>query len=136
MTQKDAVFSAIIHVLSNAGVEFEVGVTDLSTVFTKQLRTEVTNVLVQQFSSDMIELSADAKDKNPAELRSYVSGLISNWLRKDNRLNGGIKPQKSNRAFPSDPQIRALKQLMSSQTDQSKRAEIQTHIDKRLAELS
>jgi hypothetical protein len=139
MTQKDAVFSAIIHVLSNNGVEFEVGVTDLATVFTKTLRAEVTNTLAQQFTNNEIELSVEAQSKlnSPTELRAYVSGLISNWLRKDNRLNGGVKISTTTKSktFLSDPQIKALKQLMSTQTDQAKRSEIQAHIDRRLTEL-
>jgi len=45
-----------------------------------------------------------------AKLRSYCSGLQSNWLRKDTRLNGGVKYVAKNpgsRAGSTDPKALA-----------------------------
>jgi hypothetical protein len=67
-----------------------------------------------------------------------VSGLQSNWLRKDKRLNGGVKYQAQNpgsRVGSTDPQVKALRALIKTQSDEIKIAEIQSFIDKRLAEI-
>lgn len=143
MTQKDAVFIAVTSILSNAGVDFEVGTTNIADVLTKPLRSNVANMLVSQFQAGDIVMSVESQAKltNNTELRAYVSGLISNWLKKDNRLNGGVTvkaTRKSSgvRTYSSDPQIKALQALLKVQVDQSKKTEIQGYITKRLSELS
>ena len=79
MTQKEAVFSATVNVVG----EFEGAYTP-----TKEQRAQVNNILFQGFRAETIELD---RTYNDSELKAYVSGLQSNWLRKDSRLNGGIK---------------------------------------------
>ena len=64
--------------------------------------------------------------------------MLSNWLRKDKRLNGNVQYVAKNpgsRAGSTDPQIKAMRVLLSTQEDPTKRAEIQAFIDKRLAEI-
>ena len=135
MTQKDAVFSVVTSVIEDAGFNFEVGKDDASSLLTKTLRTQINSELVRMFDNSEVDLSDEARSKlnDAASLRSYVSGLVSNWLRKDARLNGGTTTGKS---ISVDPQLRALRKLQSSQTDPSRRLEIQKFIDKRTAELS
>lgn len=139
MTQKDAVFSAIVHVLKTANVNFQSSVTDVSDLLTKDLRSGISEILSRQFLAKEIDLSEEANSKltDSVQLKNYVSGLISNWVRKDPRLNGGKTSSSSTRKSSSvDPQLKALKQLHSAQTDQAKRQEIQSFIDKRVAELN
>lgn len=135
MTQKDAVFSVVTSVIDDAGFNFGVSVDDASSLLTKALRAQVNTELVRMFENSEIDLSEEARSKlnDAASLRSYVSGLVSNWLRKDSRLNGGATVGKT---VSTDPQLKALRKLQSSQTDPARRLEIQNFIDKRTAELT
>ena len=92
-------------------------------------------ILFEGFRSGSIELDREYDDSG---LKAYVSGLQSNWLRKDKRLNGNVQYVAKNpgsRAGVADPQIKAMRLLLSTKTDTSERAEIQAFIDKRLAEI-
>jgi hypothetical protein len=92
-------------------------------------------ILFQGFRDGSIQLE---REFNDTELKAYVSGLQSNWLRKDKRLNGGVKYEAKNpgsRAGSGDAQLRALRALLNTKVDGAQRAEIQRYIDKRVAEL-
>jgi|ERR1019366_3501639 hypothetical protein len=135
MTQEEAVFQAIINV---------VGEQEGAYAPTKEERSQITEILVEGFKAGKIALketpaNAD-KLADDAKLRSYCSGLQSNWIRKDPRLNGGVKYVAKNpgsRAGSTDPQIKAMRTLLQTRTDLSSddRAEIQTMIDSRVAEI-
>lgn len=135
MSQKEAVFNAVSSVLADAGVVVPEGQSH-STVMTRELRARVTNILVEGFTTGSVELS---KEMPESELRAYCSGLTSNWLRKDERLNGAVKYVPKNpgsRVGAGDAQLKALKQLLSTKTDADEIAEIQSYIDARVAEIS
>ena len=135
ITQKEAVFSAVSSVLSEANITVGEG-ENYSTHMNRELRSQVTNILVEGFNNGTIAL--DKSFSNEAELRTYCSGLTSNWLRKDARLNGGVKYEAKNpgsRVGHSDVQLKAMRALLSTQTDPSERAEIQAFIDARVAEI-
>lgn len=126
MTQKEAVFSAIVNVC---------GTQDGAYHPTKEERASVNQILFEGFRSGTIELDREYSD---SELRAYVSGLQSNWLRKDKRLNGGtqyVAKNPGSRAGSTDPQVKAMRALLATKTDASERAEIQAFIDKRVAEI-
>lgn len=134
LNQKDAVFNAVSQVLSENGVRVEEG-QDVRPHMSKEFRAQVNSILFEGFRAGTIELNGEKTD---SELKTYVSGLQSNWLNKDKRLNGGIKYVAKNpgsRAGIQDPQIKALRALMSTKTDEDERAEIQSYIDDRLAVL-
>jgi hypothetical protein len=128
MNQKEAVFTAVTNLFN---IEGEGAVT-----LDRDQRSEVIEVLVEGFKSKRV--SYDGELPEDKVLRNYCSGLLSNWLRKDKRLNGGVKYEAKNpgsRSGSSDPQIKALRALMKTQTDATKIAEIQSFIDKRLSEI-
>lgn len=134
-SQKEAVFSAVTSVLSESGVAFEEG-SDAAPLLTRELRAQVTSILVEGFRSGTIALDKSFEDESA--LRTYCSGLTSNWLRKDKRLNGGMKYTAKNpgsRVGSSDPQLKAMRVLLSTQEDESKRSEIQSFIDARVASI-
>lgn len=134
MNQKTATYQAIVNVLSTNGIAFEEGM-NVGPLMTKELRGQVSIILFQGFRDGTIELEKEFDD---SELKSYISGLVSNWIRKDKRLNGDTKYVAKNpgsRVGMGDPQLKALKQLLSQQTDAAKRAEIQGYIDQRTATL-
>lgn len=127
MTQKEAVYQAVVNVVG----DFDGG----AATPTKEQRSQVNQILFEGFRSGSIELDREYSD---TELKAYVSGLQSNWLRKDGRLNGGVKYVAKNpgsRTGQTDPQVKAMRILLSTKTDPAERAEIQAFIDKRLAEI-
>ena len=134
--QKDAVYQAITSVLAEEGVHFEDGM-NVGSDMTKERRSTVSNILVAGFQGGTIEL--DKVYETESALRSYVSGLISNWIRKDTRLNGNTKYVAKNpgsRFGASDDQLKALKALYAQTTSEADRAEIQGFIDARTREIS
>lgn len=134
MTQKTAVFAAITGVLTEAQIKFEEGM-NVATVMTKELRGQVNAILCESFRAGKIDLDKEYTD---AELKNYVSGLQSNWIRKDNRLNGGVKYIAKNpgsRAGSGDPELKALRALLSTQTSDEARSEIQGYIDAKVESI-
>jgi hypothetical protein len=134
-SQKEAVFSAVTSVVNESGLNVAEG-TDYSNVLTKEHRAQITSILVEGFRSESISLDKSFEDESA--LRTYCSGLTSNWLRKDKRLNGGMKYVAKNpgsRVGSSDPQLKAMRILLSTQVDQTKREEIQAFIDARIASI-
>lgn len=132
-TQKEAVFSATTSVLSEAGITINEG-DNVSSLLNRELRAQITSILVEGFNSKKIALEKSFTDE--ADLRTYCSGLTSNWLRKDKRLNGGMNYVAKNpgsRTGSSDPQIKAMRLLLSTKTDPAEIAEIQAFIDSRVA---
>lgn len=128
MSQKEAVYVAVVSVTGYTG--------EGPCEPTREQRAQVNMVLFEGFRAGRIELDTEFTDQ---QLKSYVSGLQSNWLRKDKRLNGGVTYQAKNpgsRAGSGDPQLKALRALMSTLTEESDRAEVQSHIDARVAEIA
>ena len=117
MKQKDAVYNAATSVLSDEGIHFEDGM-NVSELLTKELRSSVHAIVTEGFTTGNIEFADtpenQAKLADSAKLSSDVSGLISNWFRKDTRLNGDTKYTPKNpgsRVGSTDPQLKALRQL-------------------------
>lgn len=129
MSQKEAVFAAFTNVMGTQEGKY---------VPSKSQRASVIDVLCAGFKAETVELgTAYTTD---SELREYTSSLISNWLRKDTRLNGGVKYAAKNpgsRAGQADPELKALRALMTQAhiTDEDK-TEIQGYIDARVAAIS
>jgi hypothetical protein len=127
MSQKEAVFKAVTEVC---------GTSDGAFTPSKDERASVNQILFEGFKAGTIEFSGDLPEDS--KLKGYCSGLTSNWLRKDKRLNGGVAYQAKNpgsRAGSTDPQIKAMRVLLSTQEDPTKRAEIESFISARLAEI-
>lgn len=134
-SQKEAVFSAVSSVLGEAGIQVNEG-DNFATHLTKELRAQVTNILVEGFNGGSIALDKTFEDE--AGLRTYCSGLTSNWLRKDTRMNGGTKYVAKNpgsRVGSGDASLKAMRALLQTKTDPADRAEIQDFIDARVAEV-
>ena len=129
VSQKEAVFTAITEVLGNFS-----GSAELST----EQRKEVISSIMSGFASGVVELSAGAAAKYDTEtkLKSYTQGLVSNWLRKDVRLNGGSKYETKNpgsRAGSGDDTVKALRALRSTLTNADQISEVESEIATRVA---
>lgn len=126
LSQKEAVFTAVKSVCGDRETYTP----------SKEERAQIGAILFESFRSGKIELTREYTD---SELKEYISGLQSNWLRKDKRLNGGVQYVAKNpgsRAGSGDASLKAMRALMSTVTSESDKAEIQAHIDARVAELN
>lgn len=129
MNQKEAVYKAVIAVKGRD--TFEEPVT-----LSREEREKVSKQVAESFQKGDVAFAEGNREGK--ELNTYVSGLVSNWLRKDNRLNGNIKYQPKNpgtRTGSADEAVKAMRALYAATTDQQARTEIQAEIDKRLGEL-
>jgi hypothetical protein len=131
MNQKEAVFQAVKE-LKHGEVD-----TDKAVALTKREKHMVEEKLFNGFKKGRIaynnELPSDDK------LLLYISGLVSNWLRKDKRLNGqkNYVPQHPRTTQPAAHvegsgsidanQLEALRALASSQDSE----EVQIFVVKR-----
>lgn len=133
MNQKDAVFAAVSSVLSNAGIDFE-GIA-VKPLMTKEFRAQVNQILFEGFRAATIQMDGE---KDDTQLKQYVSGLQSNWINKDKRLNGNVGYVAKNpgsRTGITDPQVKALRGLLATVETDEERAEIQGYLDDRLATI-
>jgi hypothetical protein len=143
MKQRDAVYNAVTSVLSDEGVHFEDGM-NVSELLTKEQRASVHTIVTEGFTSGSIEFADtpanQAKLADPSKLSSYVSNLISNWFRKDMRLNGNTKYTPKNpgsRVGSTDPQLKALRQLAKQfqGIDSEKFEKLQSEINTRVSAI-
>ena len=128
MNQKEATYNAVIAVTGHNG--------DGAVHITPEQRKQVNMILFEGFRAGKIQLDREFDD---AALKAYVSGLQSNWLRKDKRLNGGIKYEAKNpgsRQGSGDSQLKALKALLSTVTTEEEKEEIQSYINARTTEIT
>lgn len=86
MSQKDAVYNFVVEVV-NGSVEYGQVLTKekkLKELVTKEVRKAVRQKLFTAVKSSQIRMS---KDMDESKLKKYCSGLINNWLNKDERFN-------------------------------------------------
>ena len=129
-TQKEVVYAAVVSTMGN---EFKSGM-DCGSWFKShpEAKKALSESVIKSFNNNECALEKEQKS-----LTSYVSGLISNHLRKDTRLNGGEKYTPTNPGSrSSDPQIRAARQLLKTKEEGSVEAEkIQSFIDAKTAKI-
>ena len=132
MKQREAVFKAVTSVI---------GEQDGAYTPTTEQRAEIIDIVAEGLSSGNVDFSesAQAKYNTPEKVRQYTSGLVSNWLRKDESLNGGVKYTPKNpgaRTGSQDPGIKNLKLLIKSgQLNEEQTEKAQARIDERVAAI-
>lgn len=82
LSQKEATLLYVKEALQEAGITPAEG-DSLAAYVSKDLRKVVRKKLFDGFRSGVIRLS---KDKDDSKLKKYCSGLINNWLNKDERF--------------------------------------------------
>ena len=117
-TQREAVYSATKNVLAEAGISFEDHQDNIKDVMTDDLRTSITSIIVESFKAGEVEFKDTPANKeklaDDSKLKSYVSGLVSNWYRKDKRFNQNVTYEAANpgsRAGQGDSQMKNLRLL-------------------------
>jgi len=132
-TQKEAVFSAVSTVLEADSIPVE---GNIAPHMTRERRAAVNGILFENFRAGSIELDREYTD---TELKAYVSGLQSNWLRKDKRLNGGIQYTAKNpgsRAGSGDTQLKNMRLLLQTLTPGTEDySEVEVAIEARVKEV-
>lgn len=137
LSQKEGVYNAVVAFHDENNVSFEDG---NQVEFSKEDRATVIGMICEAFHADEITMSSEAKAKfdTPEKLKSYTNGLLSNWLRKDTRINGGSKYVAKNpgsRAGQGDETVKNLRLLKKTLSDPTQIAEVDASIDARLAEI-
>ena len=141
-TQRSAVYNAVINQFAEVGIHFEDGM-NASEYLTKDYRSNIHEIVCEGFRSGSVEFEDTASNKqklaDSSKLSSYVSGLISNWLRKDTRLNGGGKYVAKNpgsRAGQGDEQMKTLRALSKQFAGTDKESFINEQIEQRKAQIA
>lgn len=131
LKQKDAVYNAVKQVLSENGVQHEDG---QKVELSKEMRDQVVATLVTGFEKGRIELTSPQEN-----IKSYTGGLVSNWLRKDKRFNGGTTYQPTNpgsRTGQSDAMVKNLRILLGTLPEGSEaHSAVSAKIEARVAEI-
>ena len=138
--QRTATYNAIKSVLELYGVSFKDKM-DTQEVLTSEMKKEIKTILFEGFRSGSISYKpafASTKLNNDSELNKYCGGLVSNWTKKDRRLNGDVKYVVKNpgsRAGQGDEQVRELRKLLKTVAGTDAEAEVQKTLNARVAEV-
>ena len=143
MKQNEAVYSATMSVLEDNDIQFEDG-DNINTLITPDMRQDVIGIVMEGFKTGKVDFKDTPANKeklaNDTKLKEYVSGLVSNWYRKDLRLNGGEKYAAKNpgsRAGQGDDQLKAMRALSKQYkgVDEDRYATIETAIATRVEQI-
>jgi len=137
VNQKQGVYDAVVAFCEENGIHFEDG---MKLELTKEQRSTVVEMVTQALIAGEIDFSDAAREKHDTEQkkRTYCNGLVSNWLRKDKRLNGNTTYEIKNpgsRAGQGDEQLKNLKLLLKTIDDDAQKQKVQEAIDKRVDDL-
>ena len=134
MKQKDATISTVLNVLADRGVVYEMnGPVILKTIFSPDDRTKAIDELCAMYTRGEYEITTKPSE---AELRKYVSGLLTNWVSKYDGFNSGVKHAIKNpgsKAGQGNATVKALRAMLESDKYESARADIQVALDLELA---
>jgi hypothetical protein len=141
VSQREAVYSAITSTFTENQVDFEDG-QNVSEVLTDDMRASVHQILCEGFKRGDVAFEDTPSNReklaSDSKLNSYVSGLISNWVRKDTRFNGNTKYVAKNpgsRAGQGDSKLKTLRALKKQFVGTPKESAIDSHITKRVEEI-
>lgn len=144
INQKTAVYATLHSVCKDKGIEFVDGKT-----IANNLPKDVKAIIIGIVTEGLMDGSVSLKDtegntekrSDETKMKGYTEGLVSNWLRKDNRLNGGTSYETKNpgsRAGSSDAGVKEMRKLLKALTeagDEDNAIKVQAEIDARLAEI-
>ena len=131
ITQKEAVFNAVVSIMGDA---FSEGM-DCGAWFKAHPEAKAQlQATVLEGANSTYDVKSEQENMN-----TYVQGLISNHLRKDTRINGGDKYVAANpgsRAGQGDTEIKAARAAIKTFAEGDPRIEqFQSFIDTKLATI-
>ena len=140
--QKTAVVNTILSVLKDRGEEYVLnGEVNLKDVLTKQDKDKIKSILCEGFHKKEINMTEEASSKyvgNESPMKTYVNGLLNNWIRKHKPFNSGVGYSPKNpgsRTGSKDEVIKNLRLMKKTTTDESVLEEIEKCIQERLLEI-
>ena len=140
--QRQATVETILNTYYDyTGSDYELnGEVIMSDVFTSDMKKQTQDTLFTMFKSGHVQYRPEFQVKvdDDAKLKSYISGLLNNWLRKAKELNNGeayVAKNPGIRAGSGDKQVRELKKLLAKVKGTANEAKVQAAIDKRLEEI-
>jgi len=142
ISQKQAVTNAVLSVIPSYELSGEAILKDsLNTDNKKAIRT----ILFEAFQAGEVVYSKDASNlQDDKYVTKYVSGLLDNWVRKNPEFNNSFKhtingkyetKNPGSRAGSGDEQVREMRKLLKTISDETTKAQVQEAIDARLAEI-
>lgn len=140
VNQKKATINTLLAVLSDRGEEYTPNSDyPISEVLTDSDKAKTRDILFTMFKQGEIEYKESFQHKvdDDAKLKSYVSGLVNNWVRKAKELNCGesyVPKNPGSRAGSQDEMIKELRKAMKVCAESDK-PKFQEAIDARLAEI-
>jgi hypothetical protein len=136
-SQKQVVHNAIIAFLQENGLSLNDNKVELTH---NDRKTIVTMIMAAIDSGDMhLSVAARAKHDTPKKIRNYSTGLLSNWLRKDHRINGGLKHKINNpgsKANQDDEVIKSLKSIRKLLSNHKEILAVDAEISLRIKQLN
>jgi hypothetical protein len=144
INQRQAVYAALKTVCEDKGIEFVDGQT-VANDLSKDIRASVISIVTEGLMNGTVSLKDTEgnteKKADEAKMKEYTNGLVSNWFRKDTRLNGNTKYEIKNpgsRAGAGDETLKEMKKLHKALTDagdDTNAAVVKAEIDARLATI-
>lgn len=142
MKQKEAVLAAVMSVFAENQVEFIQKHSAAKSMLSDGMYSSVVDIVTEGIKSGHVSFSDAAHEKYHSDdlKRDYVKSMVNNWLKKDERLNGGVEYKPKNpgsRTGVTDPEIKNLKLLLKSGKLKTKEAEdkVKERIEAKKAEL-
>lgn len=140
MNQGQLVTNIIVNTCEDKGIEATKFETKYSDAITQDVRAIIHSQVFEGLKDGSIPMTAKNKDKylnDLSELSRYASALISDRLRKNVMLNGGVPYKPATKAGPRDAELKALKQAyLLVQDDPEKAKVVEDAIEKRKQELN
>ena len=136
MNQSQLVVTSIINFIKDKGVNFVEGETIARDHIQKGDKDLIAEMCVVGMQEHNIQVRSN-KYSSKADFIKHFKQYIGDRLLKDSRLNGGVKnsDRQVEKKGPRDPQLKALRTLLAKCTSDEDRAEVQSHIDRRLLEI-
>lgn len=135
ISQKDAVYSVTIETLNENNISFEEGIDCMSSVVDKDIRNTIVEKLLNLFENNKVIVNKQQED---SDLKRYVSGLVSNWAKKDDRLNGGVKHEIKNpgsKLGSTDPVIVELRKMLKEVKGTVYENDVKKELTRRMNEI-
>lgn len=129
LNQRQGVYIAVMNYLADKNIPFDDGqMPAAAELLSSSDRKNVVNIVACGLLSGEISMSLEAKTKRstPQGTAKYATELVSNWLRKDERLNGGSKPSIKS-PVPTgkgDAELRELQKLRALKMDDAEALEV------------
>ena len=150
-TQSQATINAIVNLASEKGYDVKPHESDYKTVMTKADTDQIVSLITQGLTDESVSMTEKSRlkfnvgqgtpqtESQKKALKRYVVGLVNDRLRKAKAINGNVTYQAKEPGKLTnsrDAELKALTQVLALDNPDNVKAEIQSEIDRRKAELA